>query len=1087
MNAPTRLSAEIALTAVGRNNPVTIISQSEETDVDLANAGGQKLAAITASGSFSSFTVVWGEQTETDWAVKGQIYGSRGEPIGTEKTFATGISDLASLDARSTGSGDRFDVTWRDGGTFFRQTVYNDGTLIGSVQPATGPDGEYWAFLGGSISNRRTVSLDVVGDDLIVSYSTIDGSDSFAINTTPLAGETAVSVARVGGDYRFSAAWSTLNGEDQYEVRVRSYFVGEPDAAALHDEIVIATDLGAAPIQPEVVGSSGGFVVAWLDASAGEIHAQEFTLAGEPLGDLFVVNDLPLGETADLKISAVTLINGRVAITWETSGDVHVKIIDPRPIGGGPEDDEVIGTNGNDILYGFAGDDHLVGLAGHDELWGGEGADLLEGGTGDDIYYVNDALDEIIELIGGGSDRVRASTDFTLNDGAYVEVIETQDAAGTDPINLTGNDQYNLVIGNAGANVLSGGNGGSEGGDQLQGLAGDDTYLVKTGDHIIELSSGGFDTAMARENYQLVAGAYVEVLRTEDDSSSVAINLTGNDFANTLIGNAGANVLDGGIGADYMVGNGGDDTFVVWEASDVVLEQNAGDGFDRVDSYVDYRLGSHQEVLVLIGGQNGTGHNLANILVGNAGNNVLNGKGGADYMAGNAGDDTFVVDDVGDEVVELSGEGQDQVNSYITYRLGPNLERLSLLGSANVGGTGNELANSLIGNSGANVLNGKAGADSMVGNGGDDTFVVDNAGDEVVELGAADGYDQVNSYIDYQLSAHLERLNLLGSADVDGTGNELANTLAGNSGANVLDGLGGADLMVGLGGNDTFVVDDAGDQVVEQGAGDGFDRVDSSIDYRLGANVEVLVLLGSDDIDGTGHNLANTLVGNSGANVLNGKGGADYMAGNGGDDTYVVHDAGDEVVELRDEGYDQVNSYIDYQFSVVQHLEQLNLLGSANIDGTGNGLANTLIGNSGDNLLNGRDGGDDLRGGAGNDRLLGGAGDDILRGGVGADGFYFTTPLDWFENVDTLVDFFAADDSFFLDQAVFAGFGQTGGISEDAFFAGSAAQDAEDRVIYDQSTGNIFYDSDGMGGGDAVLFAQVAPGTSLSNLDFYVF
>ena len=145
--------------------------------------------------------------------------------------------------------------------------------------------------------------------------------------------------------------------------------------------------------------------------------------------------------------------------------------------------------------------------------------------------------------------------------------------------------------------------------------------------------------------------------------------------------------------------------------------------------------------------------------------------------------------------------------------------------------------------------------------------------------------------VSFALGANVENLTLTGSADIDGTGNALANVLTGNSGANTLDGGAGADTLTGGAGDDTYVVDNAGDSLTEN-AGEGTDTVRSSIAWTLGANLENLVLTGSAAIDGTGNAANNQLTGNGNDNVLDGRAGADAMAGGMGDDTYVVDKIG---------------------------------------------------------------------------------------------------------------------------------------------------------------------------------------------------
>lgn len=311
---------------------------------------------------------------------------------------------------------------------------------------------------------------------------------------------------------------------------------------------------------------------------------------------------------------------------------------------------------------------------------------------------------------------------------------------------------------------------------------------------------------------------------------------------------------------------------------------------------------------------------------------------------------------------------------------------------------------------GSDVLDGAIGADTMIGGQGNDTYHVDDAGDTVVE-NASEGRDTVLSSISYTLGANIENLILTGTADLAGTGNHLNNTVTGNSGTNILradagddtlDGAAGADTMIGGLGNDTYVVDTTGDVVVEN-AGEGTDTVQSSISYRLGAEVENLVLTGTANLVGLGNHLNNTITGNSGANILrgglgddnvsgkggndtlDGGGGLDTMAGGTGDDTYYVDHFHDVVIEAAGEGNDTV--YAKWSFNLgSQAVETLILTGTHNSHGTGSGIANTIIGNAGNNVLNGM------------------GGDDTLTGGLGADTFLFKTG----SGHDTIADFSAA-------------------------------------------------------------------------------
>jgi Ca2+-binding RTX toxin-like protein len=404
----------------------------------------------------------------------------------------------------------------------------------------------------------------------------------------------------------------------------------------------------------------------------------------------------------------------------------------------------------------------LTGNAAANVLSGGTGADTMAGAAGDDTYVVDNAGDVVTENPAEGTDTVQSSVTYTL-----AANVENLTLTGSAAINGTGNALANTLTGNSAANVLTGG-------------AGDDTYVVGTGDTVVENAGEGTDTVQSSITYALPANVENLVL-----TGSSAISGTGNALNNSLTGNAAANTLNGGAGADTMAGGAGNDTYVVDNAGDVVTEA-ASAGTDTVQSSITYTLPANVENLTLTGSAaiNGTGNALANTLTGNSAANVL---------VGGVGNDTYVVDNPGDVVIENAGEGTDTVQSSITYTLPANVENLTLTGSAAINGTGNALANTLTGNSAANALAGGAG---------NDIYVV-GAGDSVVE-NPGEGTDTVQSSVTYALDANVENLTLTGTAAINGTGNALNNSLTGNAAANTLDGGAGADTLTGGKGNDTY-------------------------------------------------------------------------------------------------------------------------------------------------------------------------------------------------------------------------------------------------------------------------------------------
>jgi Ca2+-binding RTX toxin-like protein len=428
------------------------------------------------------------------------------------------------------------------------------------------------------------------------------------------------------------------------------------------------------------------------------------------------------------------------------------------------------------------------------------------------------------------------------------------------------------------------------------------------------------------------------------DQADVLHGLAGDDM---LFGGSGNDTLDGGPGADIMLGGAGSDT-ADYSSSAAGVTVNLASGVGT---------GGDAQGDVLGGTEN---------IIGSAQADVLMGDSGANMLAGGPGNDAYFVDNAGDQVIENAAEGLDTIYSTTHFRLPANVETLVLQGGADLQAYGNGLSNSVYGNAGSNLLDGGAGADAMFGGAGNDVYIVDNAGDAVIE-NAGEGSDAVFASAHFRLSANVETLVLQGSADLQGYGNASANVIYGNAGNNLIDGGAGADIMLGGAGNDAYIVDDPGDAVVEN-ANEGGDTVFATAHFRLSANVETLVLQGSADLQGYGNGDPNTLFGNSANNLLDGGAGADTMIGGAGNDTYFVDNAGDMVVESLNEGSDAVFASLNY--TLPTNVETLVLQGSGNLAGTGNTLANSIFGNSGDNALDGGGAADVLTGNGGNDTFV---------------------------------------------------------------------------------------------------------------------
>jgi Ca2+-binding RTX toxin-like protein len=688
-------------------------------------------------------------------------------------------------------------------------------------------------------------------------------------------------------------------------------------------------------------------------------------------------------------------------------------------IDAGDGDDTIYGDDGNDILLGNAGADHIYGEGGNDLIYGGSLPDFLDGGVGDDEIHGGDDADVLIGA--EGNDKIFGEN-FT---------DELHGNAGDDY--LDGGLDADFIFAGSGQDVVVGGEGldttyGEWGDDRMFGGAGPDQLFGGYGDDILNAGAGGqnqnvnVDEALGEFGFNIVSFSDVNIpLNHSADLNQENINISnvtpfgqlwvniqgveGSQFNDTLIGYNGSGTVDAGLIGNWLIGGGGNDTIAGGIGNDVIV----GDSV-RLDALI----GTYDANGVLQNngfldsvGQGGAKHfkdllkSVPDFMFGDTVAITANGlvythqAPGTDAMSGGLGDDIFIVDNVGDTVTEKAGEGTDTVFSAVTFTLGTNLENLTLTGTANTDGTGNTANNILIGNSGTNTLtggdgndtlDGKAGADIMVGVKGDDTYFVDNVGDAVTELsGNGSGTDLVKSSITYTLGDNVENLTLIGTGNIDGTGNILKNTITGNSGNNRLDGGAGVDTMIGGLGDDTYIVT-AGDVVIEQ-PGEGNDTIESSSTWSIAnaSNVENLTLTGASNINGTGNSLNNILTGNSGNNnldsglgadtliggagndTLTGGVGVDTLIGGAGDDIYNVDDIGDTVTENFNEGTDTVNSSVSFVLGA--NVENLTLTGNA-INGTGNSLNNILTGNSGSNTLTGGLGDDTIAGGNGTDTIL---------------------------------------------------------------------------------------------------------------------
>ena len=498
------------------------------------------------------------------------------------------------------------------------------------------------------------------------------------------------------------------------------------------------------------------------------------------------------------------------------------------------------------------------------------------------------------------------------------------------------------------------------------------------------------------------------------------------------------------------------------------------------------------------------GNNDIDYLVGGDGDDRLYGGGNMDDLRGGIGNDRLYGQEDNDRL--YGGLGADELyGGYDDDELNGDAGNDKLYGEAGTdrlqGGIGND------------VLDGGTGADVMIGGAGNDTYYVDDSGDVIDDQGLAGDVDTVLvlATIQYTLAANVENATLGGDSGSSSlAGNGLANTLTGNDSANTLAGGGGNDVLAGGGGNDALsggagvdtadFTDAAGNVTVDLGAGraagEGTDTLSGIENVTVGGGDDVVV----------GSDAANALAGGDGNDSLTGGGGNDVLVGGTGDDTLyagsgndsVDAGAGDDVIVggsgagddtyVGGTGVDTIR-YTSARAGILVDLsvarDQARSVGSTDAAGIGtdqlSGIENVIGGNYADTL----------KGNGAANWLYGMGGKDVLTGGAGADRFVFDTAPSS-ANCDTITDFSRTQgDRIVLDTSVFNALATTGALGTAQFYAAAgakAAHDADDRVVYDSTTGALYYDADGQGGQAAVQFATIGqsvhPGLAAS--DFLV-
>jgi serralysin len=696
--------------------------------------------------------------------------------------------------------------------------------------------------------------------------------------------------------------------------------------------------------------------------------------------------------------------------------------------------DKLYGGDGNDELYGGVGNDFLTGESGNDRLDGWTGNDELYGGTGDDTLYGgagNDRLDGWT-----GNDKLYGGTGHDELYGGVGNDFLTGESGNDRLDGWTGNDKLyggtgnDTLYGGAGNDRLDGWTGndklyGGTGHDKLYGGVGNDFLTGESGNDRLDGWTGNDKLYGGTGNDTLYGGAGNDRL----DGWTGNDKLYGGTGHDELYGGDDSDTLSGGVGDDLLVGGTGKDVLTGGLGSDRFRFNFVGEGVDRVTDFARSQ-GDKIEILA-----SGFGDGLAKGLL-SASQFVL-GSVAVDES------DRFIYNQkTGSLYFDVDGSGNQSAVKFATLSKGLNLASLDF---------------EILGNTDSQVLIGGAGGERLVGGDGDDVL---RGGDGNDDIDGGFGLDVIDGGAGSDLIRFSQEETGVTVNLVDGTA-----TLMANDGTSYIENLISIERAAGTRFNDIFIGDDA---INTFSGGDGNDTLNGGAGGdRLvgGAGNDVLKGGdGNDDIDG-----------GLGLDVIDGGAGSDLIRFSQEETGVTVNLVDGTATLMANDGTSYIENLISIERAAGTRFNDIFI---------GDDAINTFSGGDGDDTLNGGAGGDRLVGGNGDDLLIGSVGNDILTGGSGADKFRFNAAQEGFNRI---TDFSQTQgDKIEILASSFGGGLSKGTLNASQFVLGSVATDANDRFIYDQTTGSLFFDVDGSGSQSAVQFAALSEGQNLTNSDIVI-
>lgn len=531
-------------------------------------------------------------------------------------------------------------------------------------------------------------------------------------------------------------------------------------------------------------------------------------------------------------------------------------------------------------------------------------------------------------------------------------------------------------------------------------------------------------------------GGGSDVIDAGDFSVAVQIDLVDGHYSSIGLENNVGIAFDvvieaavGGSGDDTLIGNDVGNTLTGGAGNDKFLFKAALDGTNNIDTITDFVSGADKLYLNAAVFSALSSATLPQSLV-----------FGADITASSAVQHLLYDTATGYLSYDADGSGSTAAIRFARLNGAPTLTAgdIQVVGNGDSSSSSGKAASTITKVYDGQIESGSSNKDTIEGGSGDD------------EIAGAEGND-------FMLAGD-------GNDYLDGDGGN--DTLEGGDGDDIVSAEAGDDVVYSGLGDDEVYGDEGKDKLyLEEGddyseAGDGIDSV-----FGGNGNDQIFGDAGNDKLDGGegddeigGDEGNDQLTGGAGDDVLEGGAGDDKMTGGVGDDFYFVDTKKDSVTEKSGEGDDSVVSSISYVLG--NHVENLFLYGDAGLAGTGNKLDNYLCGTDRDDTLNGKEG------------------QDVLEGGLGNDVFVFDTKLSAATNADWIDDFVSGQDSIRLSKKIFAKL-SVGTLSDDDLLITRLADDevayggSGEHFIYDEATGDLYFDNDGAGSAIAVLFATL--------------